>query len=90
MTTNNNIRETLELFRKQCVNKKDGVGFEETAYRLEALQNKARIDELERIMNGQITIRSFITGDGGEEQIVTYEFANNEIKDRIKELKDNL
>jgi hypothetical protein len=49
-------------------------------------ERKARIDELKRMMGGWRTIRSYIKGDGREEQIVTYEFANTEIQDRLEAL----
>jgi len=36
------LEETLELFRKQCINKGGGIGFEETKVRLSALLVKSR------------------------------------------------
>ena len=40
-TPNTELREALELFRKQCINKGGGIGFEEAVARLETLITQA-------------------------------------------------
>lgn len=49
----------------------------------------ARVDELEKIMQGEKTIQQFVGGGREPHDIVTYIFSEAEIKDRIKELKEN-
>ena len=48
-TVTQQIREIVELFRKQCVNKEGGIGFEETTAQLSELMRQERIDELKRL-----------------------------------------
>lgn len=80
----------LQLMEGRKNNKANHVLYDGVKVQLEQFCDRrvreARIDELKSIMNGQKTIRSFITSDGGEEQIVTYEFANTEIQDRLAQL----
>lgn len=53
-TRSSELRDTLELFRKQCVNKQGGIGFEEAIVRFEALiaskvEEALRIDRLANV-----------------------------------------
>lgn len=80
------LRDILELFRKQCVNKGGGVGFEETIHRLERYSKAqtlaARIEELAAVkpLYGQYIYRAK-TSVGGKWR---------DVADRLHELEDEV
>jgi hypothetical protein len=83
------LRPILEQFRKQCVNKGGGVGFEQTIVDLEALLRRhvltAQIKEVEDAITEYNRLQEYMT-----EPSQDLKFGNGYLLDRLAVLRDEL